>query len=496
MSDNSLDDISPIEVPLTRPVTEAGGDGATYWYQKKSTVIALVICVIAALAVVLVLPLLVEPKPADSIPVEIVSGAAEKPLESPWEQAQLAEARRKAQDILSGLLAKQKFLESRNVNDWNRESYQQALALAEDGDTRYRQREFPQAISLYQQADLLLSELEQSIPDRLQDALDRGDAALAAGNGEEAASAFNLASSLDPANQSAKSGLERAGNIKTVMALMEEGDAAKRNGDLASALARYKEAASLDPAFVTAADRASETAAEISQQQFLQWMSEGYDALDRGDLSGARSAFEKAVAINPQDEAANSALDQAKNRIGSQWIAGRLREASSKQAAEDWQAAVDLYDSVIKRDASVIDARVGLIQSETRLALEKDILKILEDPARLSSSAVFTGAVATLRDARGIPNSGPRLQDQIQRLDAALAAASSPVTVHLQSDAKTRVTVFRVGELGTFNEKVLSLKPGRYVAVGSRKGYRDVRVEFEVVSGQQQHVEVVCRERV
>ncbi len=39
---------------------------------------------------------------------------------------------------------------------------------------------------------------------------------------------------------------------------------------------------------------------------------------------------------------------------------------------------------------------------------------------------------------------------------------------------------FKVGQFGTFNDYELELRPGYYVAVGVRAGYRDVRIEFYV----------------
>ena len=86
---------------------------------------------------------------------------------------------------------------------------------------------------------------------------------------------------------------------------------------------------------------------------------------------------------------------------------------------------------------------------------------------------------------------------QLSQLKQTLQFASAPVAVELQSDNATQVTVFRVGDLGAFSQKQLSLKPGNYVAVGNRSGYRDVRVEFQVThKGLSSPVTVICREPV
>ena len=45
------------------------------------------------------------------------------------------------------------------------------------------------------------------------------------------------------------------------------------------------------------------------------------------------------------------------------------------------------------------------------------------------------------------------------------------------------VTVYQVGRLGAFATHQIKLRPGAYTAIGSRAGYRDVRVRFAVMPG-------------
>ena len=61
-----------------------------------------------------------------------------------------------------------------------------------------------------------------------------------------------------------------------------------------------------------------------------------------------------------------------------------------------------------------------------------------------------------------------------------LQIAAIPVQVEFRSDNLTEVVIYKVGSLGTFQSRTIDLKPGRYVAVGSRAGFRDVRREFTV----------------
>lgn len=79
-----------------------------------------------------------------------------------------------------------------------------------------------------------------------------------------------------------------------------------------------------------------------------------------------------------------------------------------------------------------------------------------------------------------MPEIGPRLAGQRDELSRLLKRAATPVNVELVSDNMTSVSIYKVGVLGNFANTALELRPGTYVAVGVRPGFRDVRVEFRV----------------
>ena len=79
-----------------------------------------------------------------------------------------------------------------------------------------------------------------------------------------------------------------------------------------------------------------------------------------------------------------------------------------------------------------------------------------------------------------MPDIGPRLTGQRDELSRLLKRAATPLKVRIVSDNATEVSIYKVGRLGSFGERELELRPGTYVAVGSRPGYRDVRIEFRV----------------
>ena len=71
------------------------------------------------------------------------------------------------------------------------------------------------------------------------------------------------------------------------------------------------------------------------------------------------------------------------------------------------------------------------------------------------------------------------------------------MTVQLVSDNATEVSVLRVARYGAFADRQIELRPGNYVAVGIRPGYRDVRVEFRVAPEiDMQPIVVKCEEAI
>ena len=67
----------------------------------------------------------------------------------------------------------------------------------------------------------------------------------------------------------------------------------------------------------------------------------------------------------------------------------------------------------------------------------------------------------------------------------------------MRSDMQTDVVVYKVAKLGKFDQRELDLRPGTYTAVGSRLGYRDVRVDFVVKYGSKPPpVTIACTETI
>jgi hypothetical protein len=242
---------------------------------------------------------------------------------------------------------------------------------------------------------------------------------------------------------------------------------------------------------------ASRRQPSTTERLFVEVMSEGLAALEHQQWQVARSAFDRASRLKPGAPEVADGLARATAGQRLETIAdgiGRARELESREA---WREAEQTYSAVLAVDPESAAALVGQRQADGRATLDEKLEYYLSNPGRLLTPEMFADAASAIEAARETDPNGARLESQIARLDALLEQASTPVAVVLESDAMTNVLVYRVGQMGAFTRRELNLKPGAYTVVGTRDGYRDVRLQLVVVPGTPPNPLVVrCTERL
>ncbi|MBM4221904.1 MAG: hypothetical protein FJ170_08160, partial [Gammaproteobacteria bacterium] len=234
-----------------------------------------------------------------------------------------------------------------------------------------------------------------------------------------------------------------------------------------------------------------------SAQEFERALSAGLNALAAGKTAEARQAIDRAVALRPQDPGAQDALARLRAEERRASIATLQAEAQRLVAAEQWQAAVDRYAEVLAIDAGISAAQQGLTEAQARARLDQQLEQALARADRFNDDAIARPAQQLVEEAAALPAPGPVLRGQIDRLRAQLAVAAQPVAVQFESDNQTNVVIYKVGKLGTFSSRRLELRPGPYVVVGTRDGYRDVRRNIRVdPSGNMPPVVIRCEETI
>lgn len=428
------------------------------------------------------------------------ASASASPPESPpaapaiWDDAALLEARAAAQALQKRVTEASAQLSSQGVETWAGAAYAQAALAAQAGRNAFDARDFNAARSAYESAATQLETLLQEAAQQLSTALRKGSEALERADRPEAERAYSRALLIEPANVPAQKGLARSRQLDAVIAKLQTARRLEQIADQTGAEAAYREALQLDPETTEAREALARLEAARNDREFRRLLGEAFEALDRGDLARAGARIGSARRLRASDPG----LSQAQARLAEAGRSGRLvqleTEAAVQVQAEDWAGAVKTYRSALEIDPSVAYARDGLAQAEPRAQLATALETYINRPDRLVASAVSREAVEVLGQARAVAAPGPRLRAQIASLETAIARAAQPVRLQLRSDNQTEVTIYRVGPQGRFAERELELQPGRYVAVGTRAGYRDVRREFEVAAGSAAAVEIRCEE--
>lgn len=399
---------------------------------------------------------------------------------SPWLEAQQARQRKSAQEILAQLLALQFLLEEKQARRWAEIDFQSVEKMASEGDKFYRGKSFVDAAASYKSGLSKLREIDANTNDVLETLLKEGNGFLQDHQSDGATQRFQLALAIDPESQAAQLGLKRAGILDQVVALQKKAKTLFSANRIEDAVNTIKAAAELDP------ENKESRLLDLSYSQrllninFNSAMSDGYENLFEKQYPQAELAFKRAISLKPGSTEAAGAREELINKRSLEQISHLQQQAQLKENTEQWGRALTLYEDVLALDKNLIFARVGIIRTRARENLEKNILAALENPQRLNEEPVYREARGIYNDAIAIAKPGPRLLQQSRQLSNLLKTAAQPLSISFQSDEQTTIRISRVGSFGKFLSRQIELKPGKYTAVGTRQGYRDIREEFVV----------------
>jgi tetratricopeptide (TPR) repeat protein len=445
--------------------------------------------VLVLAGIVFVLPRWVAPVPPPAVTAAPTAASPAPPraaepavAEAPvTPEADAPVQRKAAQQLLEEALAAVTRLEAAQAEQWAKTPLHEVRERIAAGEKAYRERRYRAAQALYRDAAADAARIADDIPATVSALVDRGLLALAQGDSAAAAAAFDQALAIAPDNADARSGRARAGTLDRVLALIGQAESYARMGADTEALAAYREAVRIDPLAPGAAAAIADIEREQRAQEFAEIMAAGFSALAAQDHERAHAAFSRAQKLDPRSPDVAAALRQAENQAASAEIAGHLRAAARAAEAERWQDAIAAYDAALAIDDALATALDGRAVAVRRNELDRRLERELAGSRRLIEPAAYAAAERVLADARAVAGGGQRLTGQIERLAGALRLARTPVAVALHSDGITTVSIERVGALGRFAERRLELLPGRYTGRGERAGYREVRVEFEIL---------------
>ena len=446
------------------------------------------------LAVLLVLPKMV-PGPGEQGSAGIPQPNAATVNETP--PLQTENSRAEAAQALQDFLQTRARLELANAPVWGEPEWSQAIDLAASGNDLFSQRQFAPANNAFTKALELLLLIESESDQRLTNALNSGWQTLQMDDSTSAIAHFEMALTIDAASENALEGLQRARVRTDLLSLMSDAETALAMGDLPAAQQAYMQAVGLDALYEPAQIALQNVTAKIIDLTFNDAMTRALKAMDAQQVSLAERALQQAESLKPGEEVVRNTQQQLAQLKQKLWLAKQREEAATKEANEDWAAAVVIYQNVTSKVPQAGFARQGLARAEDRDRLHQQLDHCLKDPTRVYSAQPRANAEKLIASAGKPPANEKRLAAKIERLQAMIIEAQTPQMITLQSDGLTNVVIYHVGRLGSFTSQQLELQPGNYTVVGSRPGYRDVRRTFTVNPGVKQAAWVIrCEEPI
>lgn len=434
--------------------------------------------------------------PARPVGEQVRSPAPPADFVAPFEAADLARTRAQAEAKLAEFFALESQLqEDLNVDAWGADDLGGIKDRASTADQLFLEGRYQESLDEYAGAVEDMAALADKGRAQFRSAMEKGQAALTELDPDGAVEAFERALAVRPNDHEATEGRIRASTLPEVIELLRQSERAVLRGEYAVADRYLSEVRALDPATTGLGERAAKVADARARERRRATLSEGFGALERGEHDEAIAAFDRVLKANPADPGGLAGLQQAKQARLLAEI-DRLRGAAEQQEAEDqWSTALATYDAILDIDPSLRFARDGKTRIAARVALIESMQTFIDDPGVLSDDNQFARARRVLAQANDNATGGPLFRGQVDDLRAIVERSAIPVALVIDSDNETEIMIPKVGTFGPFLRHELKLRPGRYVIIGSRDGYRDVRDEI-ILEADFGPVEIRCTEPI
>ena len=413
---------------------------------------------------------------------------------APFAQLTIEQAQQAARDELGRFVEQQLQLEQQfNVGEWATEAMGGATDTALLGDEYFQTQDYFNALANYQRA---ADQIEQTIllgQARLTKAIAATSSAIDNLDLDQATSALAEARKIAPTEARVEALQERIKVLPEITVLLRQGLNFGLREQYDEALLNYKKIADLDPLTASLEERVAAATAGKQAQQIRAWLSEGFSALNTADFANARAAFNKVKAIVPDNSAALGGLEQVAQLYDVALIGRAEADALKAMTEGTWDKAVDAYQRILDLDPNLSIGRSGITNAQEHKRINALINAVLAQPQRLSDPRLFNDAERALVSAQSLTSKPTAFGDAIDRAEELLEQYRTPVAVSLISDNTIEVNVSNVGNLGRFNQRTLTLRPGRYTVRGSKIGCTDIYTSITVLPGMKP-IEIFCTE--
>lgn len=307
---------------------------------------------------------------------------------------------------------------------------------------------------------------------------------------------LNKAFELMPTNSQAIELQTRISAHAEVATLLKELTVAKIENNLPKQIDLLSDIVQLDPARNDLSEDLQTAKTTYDTKLLKEALDNAEKALNNNQLEQAQRFINSAKLIKADSKGAQrlqASLNNKQSNLALAEIKTKLQALASQDSWEQVDSMAKANLSKFPNDAELFDYSQ---QASQILSAKRSLNSFISRPERLADENIRQAASNAISKAFGPSLSSPSLQSQIEQLAAQIEQYEVEVPVTISSDNETYIIVVGVGHVGKHKEKIVSLKPGKYILEGSRDGYRSKRSEITVKANQPLSVSLVCNERI
>lgn len=370
-------------------------------------------------------------------------------------------------------------------------SYNDALRLLEAGD-------FVQSVEQFEHAGAILGDLEARSMQQTVNMLEVAQDALDKYELTAAREAFQAVLEADPTNTAGAEGVAMVDALEGNADAVEAVRALEAEGKLEEALARLDTLAEEHPDNPFIQKQASSLEKRLLDRNFKHLIERSMAAEAAGDLAAAITGLEAALELKADTEQ-RTRLEKLKTAQRATRLEAVLEKGFQALKAARYEAARDLYKEAVALDPNSKEARTGLERASSLYLANIRYSQNVASAARYIDDGRFPLAARLFNLAMTSrpENLAPAQVKKEEAIRDSLEAQSKEVLVTVQSDGRTFVSIIGVQAPERFSTKDLKLFPDVYKARGTRRGYKDVEIEFNVDATKESHrITVQCIEKL
>jgi hypothetical protein len=399
--------------------------------------------------------------------------------------------------LISETTIQQRELDLINAASWAFSDWSSYMELIRMGEDLFLNSQYDNSYLYYDQANSKGVDLLASSNARFNQFLENGLFQLENGQLDAALKNFEIASFIKPENEELLLAINRAINFNAVIKLYEKALKLESDELIQESLAVVDELLSLDPSFEDSFSLRTRLLEALNAINFNRLMTQGYQALNQEDSKNALIFFGEALQTELDIETVSSAYIQAEQLAIAQEISKGLSDGERYLLDERWDLAMISFDKALALNPILPSLVKGREEAIQRKLFDEKIKFYIDNPMILLDEGVLPEVRRSLEQAANFYFSEVSLMpERIRALKDVYEVMSQPIQIQMLSDALTDVVIIRKGAYGKFDSIAVNLAPGHYVATGVRNGYRDVRINFSVIPGEELALKIACTERI